>query len=76
MSFNQKLLNATSKNYFSPNLFHKHLSSTPANMIERDEESNINEEISSYNPGRVQDGGYMNKVRNQIGVALMESINV
>ncbi|KEH18434.1 hypothetical protein MTR_8g019400 [Medicago truncatula] len=33
-------------------------------MIERDEESNINEEISSYNPGRVQDGGYMNKVRN------------
>ncbi|AES99409.1 hypothetical protein MTR_5g080460 [Medicago truncatula] len=48
----------------------------PQDMIERDEESNINEEISSYNPGRVQDGGYMNKVRNQIGVALMESRNV
>ncbi|AES64404.1 ribosomal protein S11 [Medicago truncatula] len=46
------------------------------NMIERDEENNINEEISSYNPGRVQDGGYMNKVRNQIGVALMESRNI
>ncbi|AES68734.1 hypothetical protein MTR_3g014250 [Medicago truncatula] len=40
-------------------------------MIERDEESNINEEISSYNPGRVQDGGYMNKVRNQIGVVFV-----
>jgi len=45
-------------------------------MIERDEENNINEEIGSYNPGRVQDGDYMNRVRNQIGVALMESINV
>jgi len=45
-------------------------------MIECDEESNINEEIGSYNPGRVQDGGYMNRVRNQIGVALMESRNV
>ena len=42
-------------------------------MIERDEEYNINEEIGSYNPGRVQDGGYMNRVRNQIGVALVES---
>ena len=45
-------------------------------MIERDEENNINEEIGSYNLGRVQDGGYMNRVRNQIGVALMESRNV
>jgi len=45
-------------------------------MIERDKESNINEEISSYNPRRVQDGGFMNKVRNQIGVALMEKRNV
>ena len=45
-------------------------------MIERDEESNINEEISSHNLGKVQDGGYMNRVRNQIGVALMESKNV
>ena len=44
--------------------------------IERDNESNINEEISSYNPRRVQDGGFMNKVRNQIGVALMEKRNV
>jgi len=35
-------------------------------MIERDEENNINEEISSYNPERVHDGdgGYMNRVRN------------
>ena len=38
--------------------------------------NNINEEIGSYNLGRVQDGGYMNRVRNQIGVALMESRNV
>jgi len=45
-------------------------------LIECDEKSNINEEISSYNPERVQDGGYMNRVRNQIGVALMESRNV
>ena len=45
-------------------------------MIERDKESNINEEISSYNPRRVQDGGFMNKVRNQIGVALMEKRHV
>jgi len=45
-------------------------------MIERDEESNIDEEIDSYNLGRVQDGGYMNRVRNQIGVALMEGRNV
>ena len=48
----------------------------PGYMIERDEESNINEEIGLYNRGRVQDGGYMNRVRNQIGVALMESRNV
>ena len=45
-------------------------------MIERDEENNINEEIDSYNPGRVQDGGYMNRVINQIGVVLIESRNV
>ena len=45
-------------------------------MIERDEENKINEDIGSYDPERVQDGGYMNKVRNQIGVALMESRNV
>jgi len=45
-------------------------------MIERDKESNINEEIDSYNPRRVQDGGYTNRVRNQIGVALVEGRNV
>ena len=45
-------------------------------MIERVEESNIYEEISSYNLGRVQDGGHMNRVRNQIGVVSMESRNV
>jgi len=45
-------------------------------MIKCDEESNINEENGSYNPRRVQHGGYMNRVRNQIGVALMESRNI
>lgn len=45
-------------------------------MIEREEEINMNEEMGSYNPKRVQDGGYMNRVRNQIGVSLMESRNV
>ena len=45
-------------------------------MIERDKKSNINEEIDWYNPGRVQDGGYMNRVINQIGVVLIESRNV
>jgi 2-hydroxy-3-keto-5-methylthiopentenyl-1-phosphate phosphatase len=43
-------------------------------MTGPEEERNINEEMSSYNP-RVQDGGYMNAVRNQIGAALMEIRN-
>jgi hypothetical protein len=46
-------------------------------IIEPEEERNINEEMGLYNPRRVQDGGgYMNKVRNQIGTSLMESRNI
>jgi hypothetical protein len=46
-------------------------------IIEPEEERNVNEEMGLYNPRRVQDGGgYMNKVRNQIGTSLMESRNI
>ncbi|XP_058733700.1 protein ALP1-like [Vicia villosa] len=39
------------------------------------EERNIHEDLGSYNPRRVQDGGYMDKVRNQIAIELIENRN-
>jgi hypothetical protein len=35
-------------------------------MIDNIEEKNVNEDMSSYNPRRVQDEGYKDRARNQI----------
>jgi hypothetical protein len=40
---------------------------------ECEEERNINEDMSSYNLRRVQDGSYMDRARNQIATRLMEN---
>ena len=47
----------------------------PGYMDEVEVERNIDEEIGSHNPRRVIDGGYMDRVRNQIAVALIENRN-
>jgi hypothetical protein len=44
-------------------------------MIDNREERNVNENMTSYNPRRVQDGGYMDIVRNQIDIGLIENRN-
>jgi hypothetical protein len=45
----------------------------PGYIPEREEERNINEDMSSYNLRRVQDGSYMDRARNQIATRLMEN---
>jgi hypothetical protein len=45
-------------------------------MIENREERNVNEDMSSYNPRRVQDRSYMDRARNQIDVGLIENRNL
>jgi hypothetical protein len=45
----------------------------PGYIPEREEERNINEDMSSYNLSRVHDGSYMDRARNQIATRLMEN---
>jgi hypothetical protein len=45
-------------------------------MVDNREERNVNEDMSSHNPRRVQDGGYMDRARNQIATGLIENRNI
>ncbi|KAK2384274.1 hypothetical protein QL285_071636 [Trifolium repens] len=45
-------------------------------MVDNREERNVNEDMSSYNSRRVQDGGYMDRARNQIATGLIENRNI
>ena len=47
----------------------------PGYMIDHREERNNNEDMSSFNPRRVQDGDYMDRAQNRITTGLIENIN-
>lgn len=44
-------------------------------MSDNIKERNINEDLGSYNPRRVQDGGYKDKTQNQITIESIENRN-